>query len=467
MNKSKIIIILMIFFSSLLVSGSAAASDGPVLILVHFTNPIRGITKPQLDDILNGKITNFNQIGGENRKIIFYCDEKFYHTFKRLYPELPVTLKEQKNEEKIHENRSLLFFSGIGNTRPWFRALMIDRTFPWGMVEPDYSLIKKGYQYPFKIKGADKWDPEKSVIFIQTGVTAMTRAFIAVMNRISDISYPVKFTKKITSGGDISHTSNEVSFLDPCVYPFPDKMSFCTPKSYFRILTDSGFNLIELTGNHNNDYGTEFSLDTINMILSSGMNYFGGGKNIEDAESIRYIRVKKTVFAFIGFNEVGPPVAWATKDLPGAARLEEAVLKQKISEARKNAEIVCVSLQYTNENDPVPWKSQVKYMHDCADLGADIIVSSSAHRAMGLEFHNGKFISYGLGNFLFDQMQSINHRQGLIARHIIYSGRHIQTELIPYMIYDYCQPRILTGSEAGELFARIFSLSLGNIFLSK
>jgi poly-gamma-glutamate capsule biosynthesis protein CapA/YwtB (metallophosphatase superfamily) len=83
---------------------------------------------------------------------------------------------------------------------------------------------------------------------------------------------------------------------------------------------------------------------------------------------------------------------------------------------------------------------------------------------MGLEFYRGRFISYGLGNFLFDQMQSENHRHGLIARHHLYKGKHIATELLPYMIFDYSQPRMLYGQEARKLMDEVFRYSIGPAF---
>ncbi len=86
------------------------------------------------------------------------------------------------------------------------------------------------------------------------------------------------------------------------------------------------------------------------------------------------------------------------------------------------------------------------------------------HRAMGQEFYHGRFISYGLGNFLFDQMQTINHRRGLIASYHIYNGRHIQTELIPYLLYNNSEPRIVSGKDAKELFDYVYRYSLGPVF---
>ena len=311
---------------------------------------------------------------------------------------------------------------------------------------------------------AETWDEDAHVIVVQTGVTAMTRAFIPAVDRSGDVLSPVRYTRKITAQADIATTSNEVSFLEPCTYPLKDRMLFCSPLRFFEILKASGFDVIELTGNHNNDFGSRYNTDSIALIEKAGMRYFGGGKNSEDAARVCYVKAKDTTVAFLGFNEPGPEVAFATPTRAGAARLSPEAFDRAVKEAVARADTVFVTIQCANENEPVPWESQKRYFHRAVELGARVVVSSSAHRPMGLEFYRGKFISYGLGNFLFDQMQSLNHRRGLIARHHLYRGRHVAAELIPYLIYDWSQPRLLHGAEAGELMNEVYARSIGPAF---
>lgn len=44
-------------------------------VVVHPSNPVKQLTRQQLEDIFRGKITNWQQVGGENRKIIVYSRE--------------------------------------------------------------------------------------------------------------------------------------------------------------------------------------------------------------------------------------------------------------------------------------------------------------------------------------------------------------------------------------------------------
>ncbi len=466
-TRTLIIISLLIFyvFCGFFCCGSSQTGNkGPLFFQVHFTNPLNSISIGDAKKILNGD-SSILKIAGNNGKKIkchIFVDSHIEKTVRENYPNLEFTVKDFNRSDNAG-NRCFLGISDLRGLKPYYKILYIDNVLPWGRLKEDYSIDKKA-GYALSLDGLNKWNDKSHITVVQTGVTAMTRAFMREVERHGDMNLPVKLTRSITSSSDIAMTSNEVSFLDPCTFPLPDRMLFCSPEKYFSILEDSGFDIIELTGNHNNDYGREYNLNTMGMIEKAGMYYFGGGRNLEDSLQIRYIKVKGVTFAFLGFNQWGPKNAWADKNRPGAARLTEKRFFSAVREAVKKADVVFVSVQWGNENSPVPHKIQKDYFRRAAEMGACIMVSSSAHRAMGMEFHNGRFISYGLGNFLFDQMHSINHRRGLIARHHFYGSRHISTELIPYLIHDYSRPVPVHGKEAEQLFDYVFRYSLGNVF---
>ena len=95
-----------------------------------------------------------------------------------------------------------------------------------------------------------------------------------------------------------------------------------------------------------------------------------------------------------------------------------------------------------------------------AEAGADIVSGSQAHQPQGMEFLNGSFIHYGLGNLFFDQYGLCEAcRQGLIDRHVFYDGRYISTELLPIQFVDYARSRPMTSEEANTLFQALFRAS--------
>ena len=52
-------------------------------VVVHPSNPVKQLTRRQLEDIFRGKITNWKQVGGDDRKIVVYSRETSSGTEKQ------------------------------------------------------------------------------------------------------------------------------------------------------------------------------------------------------------------------------------------------------------------------------------------------------------------------------------------------------------------------------------------------
>ncbi len=95
-----------------------------------------------------------------------------------------------------------------------------------------------------------------------------------------------------------------------------------------------------------------------------------------------------------------------------------------------------------------------------AEAGAVIVSGSQAHQPHAMEFYQGAFLHYGLGNLFFDQYnEGYPMRQAFIDRHVFYQNRHISTELLTVMLIDFARPRPMTDKERQELLEVIFEVS--------
>jgi poly-gamma-glutamate synthesis protein (capsule biosynthesis protein) len=94
--------------------------------------------------------------------------------------------------------------------------------------------------------------------------------------------------------------------------------------------------------------------------------------------------------------------------------------------------------------------------------GAAIVSGSQAHQPHGMEFpDDDTLITYGLGNTFFDQIViSDATAQGIIARHVMYDGRYISTELFTIQFIDFAKPRFMTQAERNAFLSTIFDASL-------
>lgn len=282
--------------------------------------------------------------------------------------------------------------------------------------------------------------------FIQTGVTAISRALAMKMEATHNMKYPAADVAKFLANADLTHTSNEVSFVPGCS-PVAS-MRFCSNPNYFETLKAIGLDIVELTGNHNNDYGSNWNTWTIkNYYQKNKIDYFGGGLNDKDARKIMYKTIKGTTIAMLGYNYYDTIYnhtnALATKTHAGANSFSFSKLKQDIQQAKKKADIIIVDFQFQEcycypDSDviyPICYKplsrpDQKKVFRTAIDYGADIVVGTQAHQPQTYELYKGKPIFYGLGNLFFDQIYWIGTRQGLILKHYIYKGKLLQTRII-------------------------------------
>jgi len=177
------------------------------------------------------------------------------------------------------------------------------------------------------------------------------------------------------------------------------------------------------------------------------------------------LEVNGNKIAFIGCNK--PDVGrfpTATDYQPGAAPCDFPYLQQKIAELKSQGYVVISTFQWNESYDWNPAPQQVSDFHLMADSGASIVSGSQAHYSQKMEFYDGAFVHYGLGNLFFDQMGDQGWmprgiRRTFFDRHVVYNGKYISTELITAMIEDYSRPRLMTESERAGFLQEYFYYS--------
>ncbi len=301
-------------------------------------------------------------------------------------------------------------------------------------------------------------DIDNLTILNMTGVTAMVRGTANRMEKMG-ILYPGERIGETLKSADLTHISNEVPFVENCPVKVSKDLVFCSKPEYLELLKYVGTDIIELTGNHMNDYGHEAMLYSLSLYNEENMPYYAGGKNKEEAQAPLLIKSNGNKIAFIGCNSFGPSYVWATDENPGAAECDYEYMCSEIERLKKEGYIIIVTFQYVEYYDYNPTNQQIIDFRKMIDSGADIVSGSQSHHPMAVEFYGDGFINYGLGNLFFDQMFSLGVRQGIIAQHIFYKGEHISTKLITTMLEDYSQPRLTNPEEQQQLLESIFKAS--------
>ena len=153
----------------------------------------------------------------------------------------------------------------------------------------------------------------------------------------------------------------------------------------------------------------------------------------------------------------------ASPDRPGAAPCDFDYLTGEIRQLHDQGYLVITSFQYYETYDIKPFAAQIRDFRLVADAGATIVQGSQAHYPQTMEFYDGTFVHYGLGNLFFDQMgddsAEFPTRREFMDRHVFYDGRYISTELLTTLLEDYSRPRPMTPQERATFLTEYFAAS--------
>jgi len=314
------------------------------------------------------------------------------------------------------------------------------------------------------VTNASNRDADHLTTLVMTGVTAMTRVTAAKMER-NGYDYPARIISSTLAAADITHISNEVPFIEGCVVnASQDNLTMCSDTTYWAALEALGTDIVGLSGNHVNDFGRDGARESIGWYRENGIAIYGSGLNLDEACAPLLWEHNGNRFAFLASLAFGPAFAWATDDLPGACYYydHKERIFETIAKLRSEVDVIAVELQYLETYNPYPTDQQVVEFRELREQGVDIVTGVQSHVPQAFEPYGPEagrspsVIVYGLGNLFFDQMWSWQTRTELIARHTIYRGRVISTEILTAVLEDYAQPRWTTPAERANLLQSIF-----------
>ena len=298
----------------------------------------------------------------------------------------------------------------------------------------------------------------------QTGVTALSRGMNRKLNQVGEAEYFAKNIGEFLSSFDLTHTSNESSFTD-----FASDSNICSDKRFIDTLTAIGLDIVELTGNHNQDCGWVAAEETIDTYRENGISIVGGGKTATEAAVPLEIDKKDNKITMLAFNESTGGATYG--DLPGANQYYEDVAAAQIAEAKARGDLVIVDVQYYECNayaseyeDPTCDRAdsaagdQVGFFRHLIDLGADVVVGTSAHQPQTFELYGNGVIYYGLGNLFFDQIWWPGTTRSLVLVHHIYKDKLLQTQVVPTVYGSEMQTRLLDEETAKWFLERLLSV---------
>ncbi len=429
--------------------GASAADFGYTLFLpvVPLTSLLFNLERQTLEDVAAGDAVP-QLLLDEQTAANFRSQGMPLHTDTEIVP--PDALRQRLQREP--RRFALLPFEEI---TPDLRVLWVNEGHPLDDLET----------YPLAFQGG-AYRPERLTRILVSGVTALTRNMLPVLHE-KGVAWAAGGIRPYAAQADYFHISNEVSFVPGCPAATAELLggssSFCSVPEHFALFDLLDVDIVELSGNHNNDYGYDAYLETLNWYRERGMATVGGGDTLSSASAPLVLSHHGNEIAWVSCNWVGPYYALVNEDpallggqRPGAAPCDYDTLRTTLPLLRAEHDLLIVTLQHEEFDQHSPTEKQRSDFLFLAEHGADVVIGTQAHVAQTLETSGGAFLHYGLGNLYFDQPFWATTRF-FMDQLFIYDGRLMFVDLYPGIIEETARPRPMTPEERENFLYVVFS----------
>lgn len=307
----------------------------------------------------------------------------------------------------------------------------------------------------------------RPIRLLATGDIIPARCVYARQSAYQDFRHAFLATADVLREADITVGSLDASLSDAgepigCTRTF----SLLAPARSIEGLTYAGFDVVTVASNHAKDCGASVCgdqalLDTLANLEAAGIAPVGGGRNLAEARSGRVVTVNGVRFAFLGYDEVATSDYGATETTPGTAPLAFGLVAEDVARLRAEADVVIVLNHWGSEYTPTPTERQRRLAREAVSAGATLVIGNHPHAVQAVEFPEGGFVAYALGNFVFDQDWSLETQQGVVLEAVFHGARLVSVRFLPIHIHDMHQPRWADAQEGGSILGRMEAASKG------
>lgn len=269
-------------------------------------------------------------------------------------------------------------------------------------------------------------------------------------NNNRNFSYFFDGVYEILANDDLTIANLETTFTDADKnYRVDKKFNFKGAADYTNILTEGSVEAVNLANNHTHDYGEKGYNDTITNLENAGIPYFG-------YENYKIMEIEG--------KKIG---------LAGLTGWNEETAKQETDKAinyfhENQTDLIIMTYHWGIEREYNQNAGQVTIARYAIDQGADLVLGHHPHVLQGIEYYNGKYIVYSLGNFVFGGNRNPSDKDTMIFQETFHyeNGILISTSIniIPCSLSsrkdlnDY-QPTLLEGEEQEQVLKKVLKAS--------
>lgn len=190
------------------------------------------------------------------------------------------------------------------------------------------------------------------------------------------------------------------------------------------LLKQLSIDAVSLANNHSLDFGAEGMAEALDILKRNDINTFGAGMSEVEAEQAvhRFVQIGEARLHLIiaaGYEFQRPHIRrgyYATPRSAGTKLWNNANAMQQLAALRQRfPEAFIIAYPHWGSNYLYVVERQEELAKTLIDAGADLIVGHGSHMMQEIGSHNGRWIVYGIGNFVYNS-----------------PGRYARHDVLPY-----------------------------------
>ena len=198
----------------------------------------------------------------------------------------------------------------------------------------------------------------------------------------------------------VCHMETPLSRDDRRITGYP---TFNVPRELADAVRDAGYDACSTASNHSYDRGMAGIDATLDQLDRVGVAHAGTARTPADAGRLTLLPAGPATVALLdytfGVNEGQHPPPWAVQIID-AARIRADAARARAA----GADLVAVVLHWGQEYETAPTAGQRRLAADLlASPDVDLVTGGHVHVVQPVQRINGKFVVYGVGNFLSNQ----------------------------------------------------------------
>jgi len=183
-----------------------------------------------------------------------------------------------------------------------------------------------------------------------------------------------------------------------------NKVNICQEGSYILETFKKKPLAVSLANNHIMDFGEEAFAKTKEILKELEISYFGAGRVSDNFNNPSIIEFAGKKIALLGYSCYTTHPVFGDSKSSGSAVLELNRIIKDIESIRDSVDFIIVQPHWGIQEIPFPKYSDRETAHKLIDSGADLIIGHHAHVIQSFEIYKEKYIFYGIGNFIFPDL---------------------------------------------------------------